>query len=61
MYTRETEKQTLLVVCSFTEKPARFRMPRGFTPDELLLCNYPVSEERTLRPYECRVYLQNRS
>ena len=61
VYTRETEKQTLLVVCSFTEKPARFRMPRGFTPDELLLCNYPVSEERTLRPYECRVYLQNRS
>ena len=60
VYTRETEKQTLLVVCSFTEKPARFRMPRGFTPDELLLCNYPVSEERTLRPYECRVYLQNR-
>ena len=60
VYTRETEKQTLLVVCSFTEKPARFRMPRGFTPDELLLCNYPVSEERTLRPYECRVYLQNK-
>lgn len=56
VYARETKKEKLLVVCSFTEKPMHFKMPAGFENAELLLCNYPGWLQNSLRPYECRVY-----
>ncbi len=56
-YSRRIAGEKLLVVCSFSEKPARFRLPKGFDllGAKLLLTNYPAQEAR-LQPYECRVY-----
>lgn len=64
VYTRETETQRLLVVCSFTEKPVRFRAPKGYrlSEMELLLQNYDAQldgNDFVTKPYETRVYLQN--
>lgn len=62
VYTRETQRQKLLVICSFTDKPVRFRPPRGCDLNrmQLLLANYDGSLEGSgfvTRPYETRVYL----
>lgn len=56
-YVRETEKEKLLVVCSFTETPVAYRPPKEFVQAKLLLCNYPGHLQAHLRPYECRIYL----
>ena len=63
VYTRETARERLLVVCSFTEKPVRFRAPKGYrlSEMELLLQNYNAqldSNGFVTKPYEARVYLQ---
>ncbi len=63
VYTRETAQQRLLVVCSFTEKPVRFRAPKGYRLDamELLLENYGGTLSGNgfvTQPYETRVYLE---
>ncbi len=59
VYTRETEEQKLLFIGSFTEKPTKVKIPSGFELDksELILSNYKERDEKTLKPYECRVYL----
>jgi len=63
VYSRAGEGQTLLVVCSFTEKPVQFSAPRGFdlTRAKQVFGNYaqPAAQSNTFitRPYECRVYL----
>ena len=56
-YSREDEREKILVVCSFTEKEARLRVPRGFdlSSAELILNNYE-NDSLTLKPYETRVY-----
>ncbi len=58
-YSREDEKEKILVVCSFYKKTAKFRFPRGFAINkgELILSNYESSNSRRLKPYETRVYL----
>ena len=63
VYTRETARERLLVVCSFTEKPVRFRVPKGCRLDamELLLENYGGALSGNgfvTQPYETRVYLE---
>ena len=59
MYTRQDHRQRLLVVCSFSEKPVKFKMPRDYHPEdgELVLQNYAAPADGVLQPYECRVYL----
>lgn len=59
LYSMTDDRQRILVVCSFSRTPTRFRAPGGFSPDtgELILCNYPDPQAITLQPYECRVYL----
>jgi glycosidase len=59
-YSRETDSEKLLVICSFTEKSAKCRFPKGFDPAtaQLLLHNYPTAGS-DLSPYECRVYHWN--
>lgn len=53
----------VLVVCSFSEKPAHFRAPKGYDLEgcEPALRNYPDAPVGnggfTLRPYETRVYV----
>ena len=58
-YSRRMPGQKLLVVCSFRDRDVSFRMPRGFdaATGKLILQNYAQTEEKTLKPYECRVYL----
>ena len=58
-YSREDEKQALLVVCSYTGKTVKFHAPKGFdlTKAQLILQNYPDATTQTLQPYEVRVYL----
>lgn len=65
VYTRETARERLLVVCSFTEKPVRFRAPKGCRLDamELLLENYGGTLSGNgfvTQPYETRVYLEKK-
>ena len=56
-YSREDEKEKLLIVCSFTEKTKKWNVPSGFdiASAELLLSNYD-NTGTTLNPYETRVY-----
>ena len=58
-YSRQNGRQRILVVCSFSSKPMRFRAPKFFPVESarLELCNYPESDTKRLKPYECRVYL----
>ena len=57
-YIREDEHQKILVVCSFSEKPAKIKVPKGFDikNSELILNNYE-NNSNILKPYETRVYL----
>ncbi len=59
LYARESKGQKILVVCSFTEKPIRFRFPKGFDSQtgKLILQNYADAAQTALKPYETRVYL----
>lgn len=61
IYSRETEKQKILVVCSFSEKNEHWSMPKGFDLEtsKLIVCNYRKYKDSTLKPYETRVYLWN--
>jgi len=58
-YSREDEKQKILVVCSYTEKEVPFKAPQGFdlASAELKLQNYAKADSALLKPYEVRVYL----
>lgn len=62
VYSRRDDEQTLLVVCSFSEKETPFKAPRGFdlSAGSLILSNYPdfplAGNGFTARPYEVRVY-----
>ena len=57
-YTMEDEKEKILVVCSFSKKPVRFRFPENFDPlhAERILCSVEQPHANILTPYECRVY-----
>lgn len=59
MYTRQDHRQRILVVCSFSEKPVKFKAPRDYHLEdgELVLQNYTNTYDGILLPYECRVYL----
>ena len=59
MYSRQNQRQKILVVCSFSKRKTAFRAPKGFyiPGAKLALCNYGKIKTNTLQPYECRVYL----
>ena len=59
LYSRQNQRQKILVVCSFHKKPMGFRPPADFYLGgaRLALCNYNTITEKTLQPYECRVYI----
>jgi len=54
-YTRDTEKEHLLVVCNFTAEEREFTVPGQFGSGEKLLGNYPGTVS-ALRPYEAAIY-----
>ncbi len=62
LYSRNTDKQKLLIVCAFSETDVKFRAPAGYdlSAGELVLGNYPDAPAETLRPYEVRVYCWNK-
>ena len=57
-YSREDDKEKILVVCSFTDKTKKWSVPAGFdlASADLLLSNYDKLDGTTFRPYETRVY-----
>lgn len=59
VYTREDEKQKILVVCSYSEGMEELKVPAGFdmSKAQLILNNYDGAETYVLKPYETRVYL----
>ena len=58
-YTRKTKCEQLLVLCSFSDKDQKVRIPAGFDMNkaELVLKNYDTIDPGVLKPYEIRVYL----
>lgn len=50
-YTRDTEKEHLLVVCNFTDKTLSFDAPENFRGAEMILSNYNDGSSE-LMPYE---------
>lgn len=58
MYSRENSKEKVLVICSFSEKETKLKVPSKFNLNEgeLILNNYE-NNTLTLKPYETRVYL----
>ncbi|MBR3367547.1 MAG: alpha-glucosidase [Lachnospiraceae bacterium] len=67
MYSRTWKGERILVICSFSGSPVRYRLPKGFDRRQakLLLCNYPSGRNCTrigkggkaglLQPYEVQV------
>ena len=60
-YSREDDKQKILVVCSYYPKETKFKIPNGFNLNEgkLILSNYE-NNSLILKPYETRVYVWNK-
>ncbi len=58
-YEREYEGQKVLVLCSFTDKEQKLRIPNSFDRSKatLALQNYSELKKDLLQPYECRVYV----
>ena len=58
MYSREDSNQKVLVICSFSEKETKLKVPSSFnlSEGELILNNYE-NNSLILKPYETRVYL----
>ena len=58
-YSREDEKQKILVVCAFSETDVKWSAPKGFdlSSATVALQNYKDAASDVLRPYEARVYL----
>ena len=50
-YTRDTEQESLLVICNFTGENQSFTVPEDYADAEVLLSNYPDKTDM-LRPYE---------
>ena len=55
VYTRNTEREHLLVVCNFTGEMLTYQRPAAFENARLLLSNYGAPVER-LRPYEGQIF-----
>ena len=58
-YRRETETETLLVICNFTGN--EIENPISAEGMELLLGTYGDDQSKTLRPYEARMYYIRRN
>ena len=58
VYSRETPTQRLLVICSFSDRPQKMKIPKGFdlTTAQCILSTHET-DASTLQPYGSRVYL----
>ena len=62
VYERRSKSQRLLVICSYTDAPVKFKAPKGYDlkKGELILRSHGDRVEKngfTTMPYETRVYL----
>ena len=59
VYSRETERQRLLVICSFAKVDTKIKIPRSFDlqAGKLILQSHNEISDNILKPYESRVYL----
>ena len=59
VYSRKTNEQKLLVICSFSDTDTRIKVPRGFdlSSARLILQSHTDVSDSNLKPYESRVYL----
>ena len=58
VYSLTTEGQKILVVCAFSEKETKLRLPKGFDPRSAkLVLQTHDNDGGMLKPYESRVYL----
>ena len=58
VYERYSTKERFLIICSFSDKPQHYQLPRDYDAGEatLLLCNYPKAGTiGTFRPYEVQI------
>ena len=53
-YTRDTDREHMLVVCNFTDEELDFDAPENFRGREMLINNY-AEESPRLRPYEAGI------
>jgi len=62
VYSREDDKQKLLVVCSYADSMVEFKAPDAFvlSKAKLIINNYDGVTTSVLKPYETRVYLWNK-
>ena len=59
-YTRDTDREPLLVVCNFTPGCVPFARPEAFRQAELLISNYS-EPAGVLRPYEAQMFYREAS
>lgn len=59
VYSRSCKGQRLLIVASYSDKPVKFKPPKGFDikTGSLILQSHERITDGTLMPYESRVYL----
>ena len=59
VYSRKTDEQKLLVICSFADTDTKIRVPSGFDlkSGKLILGSHTDISDSSLKPYESRVYL----
>ena len=58
LYERRSERESILVICSFAKHEVRYRLPKAFRKRRgtLMLDNYSGKPEgNVLRPYEVQV------
>lgn len=55
VYTRDTDREHVLVICNFTDKQVNFNIPAKFEDGEVLISNYSDSKNGELRPYEAKM------
>ena len=58
-YVRENESEKVVVVSSFSDKPRRFKYIEHLGDSDIKITNYE-KHEKTLQPFEVRVYLINK-
>ena len=59
VYSRENAKQKILVICSYSNKDTKIKIPKGFDLQtaKLILQSHQDISNSVLKPYESRVYL----
>ena len=58
-YLREDQNESILIICSFTNKTIENPCLKDMEGYEFALGNYIIKDRLNLKPYECRIYVKN--